>query len=57
MVRSHWLRPQAVNESSTVQDKTQLTGLSFPRRAAMEEFHMKEGDFHVTEEVRASFDK
>ena len=31
--------------------------LSFPRRAAMEEFHMKEGNFHVTEEVRASFDK
>ena len=47
-VRSQYLKSQAVS-------KIQLTGLSFPGRATMEECHMKEGDFHVTEEVLASF--
>ena len=42
-------------EHSSRQDTADL--LSFPRRAAMEEFHMKEGEFHVTKEARASFDK
>ena len=55
-VRSHYLKSQSVNKLNEVQDKIQLTGLSFPGTAAME-FHMKEGDFHVTEEVLTSFDK
>ena len=42
-------------EHSARQDTADL--LSFPMRAAMEEFHMMEGEFHVTEEARASFDK
>ena len=55
-VRSHYLKSQAVNKLNEVQDKIQLTGLLFPGIATMKKFQMKEGDFHVTEEVIASFD-